>query len=707
MNVRFKNSAVGFFFIAWLLVSIIVFIFSNRISYIHFFVFPSWSAFLESCIHLSLFQYSFDILFSLIDVIIFSLVCVGVGLFFLERISDRPTSGIAIGVTAFIIGEILFSLLFLSVISTVGMTPNFTIITLLIGLTTGVAPLKRYLQTFNLGKRTEKELNNWEKTFLVLTTGIIFLSLLLSSSRLGYDAVSDYFSQAKIMAISQVATSFFPNNNMIVSSLHPDILFTAIIQLFGDQPARMFSWVNGVAILLIGHAIAEESGYSLKARIYFTMLLITSTAFTDLLGEGKVELICTAPIITALYWMMYSLKRPTMAVFLIIGLLSGFAIISRLYNIFLVPTFITIFYVIHFTKIFETRRDSSILFAFKETGKWILPILWMLLPLLLIGLFHLWLNWLWLGSPLAPLKFRQNLAASNWEWQFNPANLNVLRLLYPFTVSFFNTPQSLGNISPLFVGFLPFLFTKAIRTRILIPSNFSPVFIAAILTLTAWITLFYTVVEVRYVFFLWLILFLPAGTLIGFSLESMPTPIKNSTWVFITILLLFISLRTIAISISTYSVAKKNGAFDCKNLVFCTFFEAVNQTAKPGDRVLALNAYRYYFRPDLFACSSQANEYTILRELAKRNSPDFWVEVYRQGYHFVVYEKNFSAFHSGFGVIPSAELAPQWLTVKAISSSNNLSNVSYLIEAHNPPFMPKVKCLQKDSQSPWRLIQLP
>lgn len=707
MNVHLEKAIKNALFISWFLISITIFIIFNRTSYIHFFVFPSWSIFFEHIVHLPLLKYLFDIFLSLIGVIIFSLICMGVGLSIMEKITSQPIAKLTLGITAFIVGEILFSFFFLFVISVSQMLPALTIITMLVSFGIGINPLKRYFQSLDKDLSTIRTLNKWDAAILILAIGVIFLSLMLSSSRLGYDAVSDYFSQAKIMAVSHVSTSFFPGNNMIVSSLHPDILFTAIIQLFGDQSARMFSLVNGISILLMGCAIAEESGYLIRSRIYFVVLLVTSTAFTDLLGDGKVELICTAPIVATIYWLLYSLKHPERNIFLLLGLLTGFAIISRLYNIFLVPVFVMIFYLIHFAKTIFLEKHKGISYNVNEKGKSLLSTLWMLPTIVIILIFHLWLNQQWLGSLFAPLKFRQNLAASNWEWQFNPAKLYLLRILYPFTISFFNTPQSLGNISPLFIGFMPFLSIKNIRTKILIPDGLSSLLVSTVFTLVTWIWLFYTVVEIRYVFFLWLVIFLLAGQWIELSLNALPALLRKFFQFTIIALLSFISLRTISISISTYSPGQKNETFECQDIDFCTFFNIVNQVAKPGDRILALNAYRYYFRPDLFACSSRANEYVSLQDLAKRNPSGFWAEVYRQGYSFVVYENNFSVSHSGFGAIPSPELAPQWLKVRIISSSDSQNNISYMIEADNPPFTPKVSCNQNYDQSIWQLTYLP
>lgn len=704
MKTRTKELLSISFLSAWLIVALTAFVIANRISYIQPFFFPGWQVFGEQLNRIVLLNYLFDLFLSLVGVSIFSIVCIGLGLNILNRLKIHPISDLAFGVTAFLIGEIIFSLIFLTVISTFSLTPLITTILTIIGFIIGFTPLWKYGQ----GLRRYHQLGEFgkqQKEIIGLTIGILILSLLLSTARLGYDAVSDYFSQAKLMAVSYESSSFFPGNYMIVSSLHPDILFTALIQLFGDQSARMLSWVNGLAILLMGLAIAEETGLSLRTRLYFLVLMLTSTAFVDLLGDGKIELISTAPIFAAVYWILHSIRTPAKGILLLIGFLTGFAIISRLYNIFLVSVFVASFYIIWLIKKIYIEQRNDILSSIKAGILLARPIFWMFPTLLMMGVFHLWQNWLWLGSPFAPLDFAQKLEAGNWEWQFDPTTLNTLRFLYPLTVTFFNTPQSLGNITPLFVGFLPFLLIKDVRTRFRLTANLNYLLLVAIFTLTSWVMFFYTIVEIRYAMFLWTLLFLPAAQLIEHTLEFAPKLIAILLRVLLMVLLVYIALRTVMIALSTYSPIDNNGQAYCYDIDFCTFFESVNQTAALGDRVLALNAHRYYLRPDLFACSSRSNEYPALQELARKNVPDFWVEVYRQGYRFLTYEKNFSEFHSRFGTIPDPQTAPSWLKISVISTSDNKDNIAYRIEAENPPFQPEITCQRDNAENVWQLLK--
>jgi hypothetical protein len=323
------------------------------------------------------------------------------------------------------------------------------------------------------------------------------------------------------------------------------------------------------------------------------------------------------------------------------------------------------------------------------------PILWMFPPLILLGAFHLLENWLLLGSPLAPLTYAQSLGAADWQWQFNPADLVWFRILYPFTATFVNSPQSLGNISPFVVACLPFLLVEKIRRGFHPSPQMKQLATVAAITLVAWLALFFTVVEIRYVFFLWFILFLLAAQ----ALETITNNAEGLTRLLVAPLaiglLTFVGARVAVMSVQTFSPIDKNGQAHCYDIGFCTFFEAANDQAPLGARVFVLNAYRYYLRPDLFACSSRMDEYASLSQLAQENPSAFWAEVYRRGFAFLVYEENFSVRHTHFGVLPDAASAPEWLHVEVLSAISQ-AGIVYRLEASDAPYQRETSCVRNE-----------
>lgn len=678
-------------FLSGSLVTFATYIWVSRITYGPIFIFPEMLPRLsESFFSHPWLTFVGDILRALLGISLFALMAFlcGAAFFRWQVISLSHV------LSAFVLGEILLSLVFLSLLTLTGLKTQLTASVLLLCAVPGILRLAAGAlpQRLSWSKRAFRPFPRLALKWLLLVITLA-AALGLSSARLSYDAAAYYFSQPRLMAMTGQPVFTYSGDGFVVSSFHPGILFTVVIQLFGDQAARMLSWVHGVVILAAGWEIGKASGLSAQARLYFLILLLTSTAFVDLLGDGKVELISTAPIAVAIRWMMNSLQRPSARRFLLIGILLGFAIITRPYNIFLVPVFTILFYLLQAWPVLRTG-------GFQSAWNFAQPVLWMFPSLLLMGAFHLWQNDLWLGSPLAPLTYARKLGTDDWQWQFDPASLNLLRLLYPLTATFMNTPQSLGNISPLFIGTFPFLLLGNVRRKLHLSDELRSLLLPALVTLVFWISLFFTVVEIRYIFFLWILLFLFGAQILEAALSGLEKGYRTILHATPALLLVFMTIRTLVISLAVYSPIDANGQAHCCDISFCTVLDPLNQTAAPGERVFVLNAYRYYLRPDLFACASQVQESASLQSWAKENDGAFWEELYRQGFTYLSYEKNFAEFHSHFGTIPPPDSAPEWLKITVISSTRN--ETVYQLQPASPPFLPLKTCA-KTEDGTWQV----
>ena len=679
--------------LAWLIIAMLIFIAISHYDFVQIYFLPLVIPFGDLFTHIAFLQYVQGLAQAIAGSALFSAACLSLGLRLIAPQDDEQRSRLAIGTTAFLLGEIVFSILFLSAIVLYQLTPLMVAIAFALGLAIGLPRLVAFVRG-PLRLDLAAGLNGAEMLILWLIAAGMLLAILYTSAILNYDSVVQYFSNAKIMAVTHTAVYANPTDPFFVSSLHPGILYTSAIEIFGDQSARMLSWINGLAILLLGYAIGRELGITARGRLCFLAAMLTSTAFVDLLGDGKVELLSTAPLLAGVYWMLRSVQRPRRLAFVLIGCLLGFAMIARPYNLFLVPLFVIAFYAFHYLSL----RRTGVL----DVTTFLRAAPWMLLPLVALGTFHLLQNWLWLGNALAPLVSGSHLSATNWQWQFDPRLLNVYRIFYPFVVSFANSPQSLGNISPLFVGCLPFLLLKNVRQRLQQAPGLMALAFAALVTLVAWLWLFFTVVEIRYVFFLWVILFLVLGHVLDATITDLMAPLKGLIAPLVGILLIYMGVRTFVIALETYAPVDSQDQAHCDDLVFCTFQEPLNRSAPPGARVFVANAYRYYLRPDLFACSTRAQEYGNLKDLARQNSGEFWGELYRQGFRYVTYEDNFSNFHGFFAMLPSPQLAPHWLNVKELYSTPDGLERIYELEATAAPVRPETYC-QLDSAGIWQV----
>jgi hypothetical protein len=159
-------------------------------------------------------------------------------------------------------------------------------------------------------------------------------------------------------------------------------------------------------------------------------------------------------------------------------------------------------------------------------------------------------------------------------------------------------------------------------------------------------------------------------------------------------ILLFVNFRVIYISLDTYSPIDRQANPHCYDHIFCDYLSPINDRAIQGERVLTLNAYRYYLRSDLFACSTKADEYHAIRDASLKSSEEFWEEVYRQGYTYVAFEKNYSIRHLYMDFIPSPSHTPSWMELEPIYGNPEDPVVAYKINFHGAPISSVKTCAQ-------------
>jgi hypothetical protein len=288
------------------------------------------------------------------------------------------------------------------------------------------------------------------------------------------------------------------------------------------------------------------------------------------------------------------------------------------------------------------------------------------------------------------------MSAEKW-YPFDANYIRIMRLLLPFAVTFLNTPQSLGGLTPIFLGFLPFLFVVDLRKKINYSQPLGDLLIAALPTLTVWICAFFTVMEIRYVFFLWIILYLPVTEAVVSVFENKSLPFQKLSVALVYALLGFSIIRAAFTAIETYSPLDEQGNPQCHHFIFCDYLKPINDAAPQGVRVLTLNAYRYYLRTDLLACSTVSDEYQALHDASFQSADEFWEEVYRQGYTYIAYEHEYTMRHLHVDFIPSAENAPAWMELEQIYHSDPEIIAAYKINiVGEPPVRVEKTCAQNN-----------
>ena len=384
-------------------------------------------------------------------------------------------------------------------------------------------------------------------------------------------------------------------------------------------------------------------GYFTPRQLLFLLLVLTTTAFVDLLGDGKIDLASNAIVLASVYWFLRSLQKPNRLYFFFSGFFSGFAIIAKPFNVVLLGVFFLLL-TISYLWLAEDKVVYFKSFMYASPG--------LLLPILFWGITILIVNDVLLGNPLASLS-SVNSGINDWPvYLTNEQRIRYI-LFYPFVITYNGIFDAMGFITPLFLVFLPFYLIKEARKIHTITRELIFICLSAFVTLFIWITAFKSVFifEVRYVLFLWILLYLPLAQLMD-NVMQRSLFAQVGIQVILAALLLFMTVRIFYISLATYSPIDQRGVPHCNDLPMCIFFNPVNQLANSGDRVLVLSAFRYYLRPDLLACSSEREDYTALDKAAGQSTDKFWEEVQRQGFRYVIFDSFFNIYVLRFQNLP-------------------------------------------------------
>lgn len=687
-NILRVTSIVHIVFIIWAILCVVIFIyFPGRLAYVQGVLLTNWAGLADKFMSLDKSNYILNLLVAMAGIAIYTFACTATGIWMLLRSRfassaiERP--GATFG-TAFLLGQFLFSIIFL-ILAHYSLLTQANVLLVMFGSSlVGVIPTVKFiLEAHTKLNWIHAPKGDWLFYIVICIMGT---GLLLSSARLGYDAVALYFSSAKLTALAH-QVRFAQADSFIISAWHTGINHAAIIEAFGDQAARMHSWVSAIIILIFCLAIGANMGLSKQAQANHIVLILTTTAFTDVMGDGKVDLASTAPAMAAIYWMARNQNAPTRVDLLFTGIFVGFAMIARPHNIFLLGILLGVYYLQEL--ISPIRAQTETFYTFLRMRLVLIGG-----PVVLLLTFHLFTNWLLLGNALAPIDNFQDANTTNWQWQINPEQIWIFRLAYPLAMTFYNNPQSGGNISPLFLAFLPFLLVWFFRGQMEFFLGLRRLLYAACSTLLLWVFLIFTILEIRYVFFLWFIIFMPVAIAMEYAQKSKDLIVRFNLNALIIFMTIYSISRIIYISLDSYSPLNQRGNPNCQNMEYCDLLLPINQVAKPGDRVLTLGAYRYYLRNDLLACSTTSNEYDILRIAASRGIDEFWEEVYRQGYSYIAYEEHYSSERLFMGYIPDPATTPGWIHLTPIYGRPGDRAVSYEIAVIEPPDIKQKTCLE-------------
>ena len=690
---RLRSTALRALIVLWATVSVLTFIrYPGSKSFMPGSNMLLWRGLLPRLASIDFTSYSASLLWALLGIAIFSVAFLGIGCFLLARLAvsmrSEPASLIeklAYLACAHIVGQGALSIVFLALACLGQLRPGYVVIALAVALGSGVYQIREDLRGQGSAlPRLGLPASLDERWLLILGCIALALGLLYSSTRLSFDASAIYFVDAKLTALTH-SVNYFIEDTFVASVFVVGINQAAIIQIFGDQAARLFSWVDGLAIIILGLALARSLGVSRRGRYILLAFILSSTAIFDLFGDGKIDLQSTAPALAAVYLLATNPDRAARRN-VATGLLAGMAMAARPFNMLLLPVMLLLWELQRALRVHDSkasRRWQALLGS----------LLWMAVGALPWIVEILVSNWALLGDPLSFLHSYISLQSGAYPASFPADAVLAFRLLYPFAVTFINHGQSLGDVTPLFVGLIPLVLWRPVRARSKPSPDLRMMLWAALGTLLIWLTITSMTFEIRYVIFLWILLFMPLAMWADAAMAESDGLIRNVVYVSVFAMLVFTSLRTLYISLDTYSPVDRQGNAHCTVQETCAVLNSLNESAPAGSRVLMLNAFRYYLRGDLFACSTAHDEYTRLEELSRIDPTAFWTEAYREGNQFVAYHYDYVVGHLYLGMLPGPDNTPTWLHLEPLVGKPGDDLVVYRLAATDPPVPVAKTCL--------------
>ncbi|MFZ4827591.1 MAG: hypothetical protein ACOYLB_09545 [Phototrophicaceae bacterium] len=333
------------------------------------------------------------------------------------------------------------------------------------------------------------------RVLMVAVLSLIGLTALRVILPVTWDAGATYLLMPSYVALSG-DWSLMPNwthfeVSGFIAEAHMAVHLLAEHLLLG----RLFMWWVAVAI---GVLLADIGQHRLQlppsARWMIWAILFTSTAFTNLIADGKTDLVGMALALLA-WWFLLQLDPASLTprALMFVGAMVGMATLSKLTYLALLGFSFSLYV----GWLLVTTRHS-LKHGLREA---IGALVWIGVGGVVVLIPHFIRNGLFFGEPFTPFirlhpTDRASVIGEAWT---PPAVVNHVRWLYPFftVLGRDRLNYMYGNLSPLWLACLPSGLWVMWHQR----SNrrLWAVMLIVTLTMVLYLALLYTVLELRYV----------------------------------------------------------------------------------------------------------------------------------------------------------------------------------------------------------------
>ena len=480
------------------------------------------------------------------------------------------------------------------------------------------------------------------------------------------DAEAFYLTYPKIIAASQRVVEMpglYANFSQI--GLLGEMHFAALFALGGMHAAKLFVWPVAIATILMLLALAKYAGLGRTGQCFAFVIAITSTAFTNHITDGKIDLFAAAVGVGAFYWALRTGEASQGGLPLrVAGILAGFAIVGKFSYILalLPPLLLIVAWNAYAASRSVVREDAGAMLLS------VIPVMLLTAWIAIATVPHLIKNAVLWGAPFAPFVGTEGIGWLNQTW-FSVMDTGWIIMTYPLALVFGRYPMQGGNISFLLLAFLPLVFVLSNRSHRL-TRPLIQITVAGVLGTALWIIFRPSIIAPRYLLAT-LLLFVPLVAMAServYEMERGPRVLSAGVLVTALMALAIFSIPHLKLPVHLFYFLR--GTFPMCGLAspYCEPLTELSRRAEPGDRIYFAGYYAYWLRPDLLQCRDNKEDKRALATVGDAESR--WATLYARGFRYLVIDKT---SHAEAWKTLGPAMAPRWLEVPEIIKTEELS----------------------------------
>ncbi len=513
---------------------------------------------------------------------------------------------------------------------------------------------------------------------------------------LNIDAASLYMAFPKVIAASHRLIPLPGYEAIADIGLQGELHYAIFMMFHVPDAARLFAWPTFLAAAIILLMLGRQAGLGLRGQWLALAIMASSSAVIFLSFDGKVDMFAVPLGLSAYYWILQARGERKQLALWLTGFFTGFACVAKIsYIPVLAPSLVFLLVWQFYPELRDPLRRKQALKMIISNG----------LLIMAGGLIalapHFIKNYLLYHNPFSPFGTGTDWTKQPW---YGPSVIWRIIATYPLAHTYGNYFAQYGNLSPLWLAFLPLAFLLP-RPRSFFSSPLAGITLATLLGMLTWVVINPSNVAPRYYLApLLLFILLPARAAEYVSSNDQRPrwllfSIMGATYVVMFVTGLYFLTESFFPGRTIQYLTGKMTECERDSSNYCEGMHAINKVAAQGERVFMADWYRYWLRPDLLQCVSYTHEMVEFNDLPTSNQK--WQFLYEHGFSYLFVDK--TMFGPAFDSL-ALESHPEWVKVKLLYSNDQENILAYKLNYIDPPDLQKYSCQQLHAPA-WDIVE--